>query len=130
MQTELPKGWKILKFTKFAGDTSEYIVKYTAIYQIEANDLTNKENLRMKYLSNSLNNNVFTWFTILTPSSMHYWNQIKRVFYEQIYIGLSKISLKKLASVKQKSSELINDYLNWLRMMKLRCFTQIPEHVD
>lgn len=28
LQTELPRGWKVPKFTKFAGDTSELIVKH------------------------------------------------------------------------------------------------------
>jgi len=30
LQFELPRGYKILKFTKFAGDTSESIVEHVA----------------------------------------------------------------------------------------------------
>lgn len=34
LQIELPRGWKILKFTKFAGDTNDSIVKHITWYQI------------------------------------------------------------------------------------------------
>ncbi|KAK2428816.1 hypothetical protein QL285_027304 [Trifolium repens] len=74
LQTELPRGWKIPKFTKFAGDTSESTVEHIARYLIEAGDLANNENLRMKYFPNSLTKNAFTWFTTLPPHSIFKWN--------------------------------------------------------
>jgi len=43
-------------------------------------------------------------------------------------MGQSKISLKELASVKRSSSESIDDYLNRFRLLKARCFTQVPKH--
>ncbi|MCH97963.1 hypothetical protein A2U01_0018961, partial [Trifolium medium] len=43
-------------------------------------------------------------------------------------MGQSKISLKELASVRRKAPESINDYLNRFRLLKARCFTQVPEH--
>jgi len=43
-------------------------------------------------------------------------------------MGPSKISLKELESVKRSSSESIGDYLNRFRLLKARCFTQVPEH--
>ena len=43
-------------------------------------------------------------------------------------MGQSKISLKELASVKKNSTESIDDYLNRFRLLKARCFTQVPEH--
>ncbi|KAK2410036.1 hypothetical protein QL285_045428 [Trifolium repens] len=103
LQTELPRGWKIPKFTKFAGDTSESTVEHIARYLTEAGDLTNNENLRMKYFPNSLTKNAFTWFTTLPPHSIFNWNQLERVFHEQFYMGQSKISLKELASVRRKT---------------------------
>lgn len=36
LQIELPKGWKVPKFTKFVGDTSESDVEHIARYQTEA----------------------------------------------------------------------------------------------
>ncbi|KAK2435120.1 hypothetical protein QL285_020199 [Trifolium repens] len=54
LQTELPRGWQIPKFTKFAGDTSESTVEHIARYLTEAGDLANNENLRMKYITPQL----------------------------------------------------------------------------
>lgn len=43
-------------------------------------------------------------------------------------MGETKISLKKLASIKRKFTKPIDDYLNRFRLLKVRCFTQVPEH--
>jgi hypothetical protein len=58
---ELPRGWKIPKFTKFGGDTNESTVEHIARYLTEAGDIANNENLRMKYFPSSLTKNAFTW---------------------------------------------------------------------
>ena len=52
---EIPKGWKIPKFTKFGGETNESIVEHIARYLTEASDIANNENLRMKYFPSSVN---------------------------------------------------------------------------
>ncbi|GAU34949.1 hypothetical protein TSUD_312800 [Trifolium subterraneum] len=128
LQTELPRNWKTPKFTKFAGDTSESTVEHIARYMVEAGNIADNENLRMKYFPNSLTKNAFTWFTTLPPHSIHTWTQLERLFHEQFYMGQTKISLKELASVKRKIPESIDDYLNRFRLLKARCFTQVPEH--
>jgi len=128
LQSELSRGYKIPKFTKFAGDTSESTVEHVARYLTEAGDLGNDKNLRLKYFPSSLTKNAFTWFTTLAPYSIQSWTELKRLFHEQFYMGQSKISLKELASVKRNSIESIDDYLNRFRLLKARCFTQVPEH--
>jgi hypothetical protein len=45
LQTELPRGWKVPKYTKFAGDTNE---EHIARYLAESGNLANNENLRLK----------------------------------------------------------------------------------
>ncbi|WJX94328.1 hypothetical protein P8452_75757 [Trifolium repens] len=128
LQTELPRGWKVPKYTKFAGDTNESTVEHIARYLAESGNLANNENLRMKYFPNSLTKNAFTWFTTLPPNSIHHWTQLERLFHEQFYMGQTKISLKELASVKRKTQESVDDYLNRFRLLKARCFTSVPEH--
>ncbi|WP_338309919.1 hypothetical protein, partial [Bradyrhizobium sp. TM233] len=49
LEAELPRGWKVPKFTKFSGDSGESNVEHVARYQIEAGDLAINENLKMKY---------------------------------------------------------------------------------
>lgn len=128
LQAELPRGWKVPKFTKFAGDTEESTVEHVARYQTEAGDLANNEDLKMKYFLSSLTKNDFLWFTTLPPQSIHTWTQLESLFHEQFYMGQNKISLKELASVKRKASESVDQYLNRFRLLKARCFTQVPEH--
>ncbi|XP_045822003.1 uncharacterized protein LOC123914884 [Trifolium pratense] len=99
LQTELPRGWKVPKYTKFAGHTDESTEEHIARYLAESGNLANNENLRMKYFPNLLTKNAFTWFTTVPPNSIHSWAQLERTFHEQFYMGKTKISLKELASV-------------------------------
>ena len=128
LQSELPRVYKIPKFTKFAGDSSESTVEHIARYLTEVGDLANDENLRLKFFPNSLTKNAFTWFTTLAPHSIQHWTELERLFHEHFYMGQLKISLKELVSVKRSSTESIDDYLNRFRLLKARCFIQVPEH--
>ncbi|XP_050875838.1 uncharacterized protein LOC127079497 [Lathyrus oleraceus] len=128
IMAEAPPRTKIPKFIKFSGDTTESIVEHVARYLIEAGDMSNNESLRVKFFPSSLTKNAFTWVTTLPQSSIHTWNQLERMFHEQFYMGQTKISLKELASIKRKFIEPIDDYLNRFRLLKVRCFTQVPEH--
>src|SRR4051812_34397704 len=128
MQTELPRGTKVPKFTKFSGETNESTVEHIARYLTEAGDLAGNEDLRIKYFPSSLTKNAFIWFTTLPLNSIDAWAYLERLFHEQFYMGQTKISLKELASVKRKFTETIDDYLNRFRLLKSRCFTTVPEH--
>jgi len=70
LMSELPRNWKIPKFSKFAGQTNESTVEHIAQYLMEAGDIANNENLKMKYFPSSLTKNAFTWFTTLLPHSI------------------------------------------------------------
>jgi hypothetical protein len=49
LQTELPRGYKIPKFTTFASDTRESTIEHIARYLMEAGDIANNENLILKF---------------------------------------------------------------------------------
>ncbi|XP_050918925.1 uncharacterized protein LOC127136411 [Lathyrus oleraceus] len=125
---DAPLRTKIPKFTKFVGDTTESTIEHVARYLIEAGDMSNNESLQMKLFPSSLTKNAFTWFINLPQNSIHSWNQLERLFHEHFYMGQTKISLKELASVRRKFTEPIDDYLNRFRLLKVWCFTQVPEH--
>jgi len=74
IMTELPRNWKVPKFTKFTRETNESTVEHIAQYLTEAGDITNNENFEMKYFPSSLTKNAFTWFTTLPPHSIFSWN--------------------------------------------------------
>ena len=127
LQTELPRGWKLPKFTKFSGDVEESTVEHIARYQTELGDLVNNEDFRLKYFPNSLTKNAFTWFTTLPPQSLHTWAQLEKLFHEQFQMGQSRMTLTELSEIKRKSTESVDQYLNRFRLLKARCFTQVPE---
>jgi len=128
LMTELPRNWKVPKFTKFAGETNKFTVEHIARSLIEAGDIANSENLKMKYFPSSLTKNAFTWFTTLPLNSIHCWTQLEKAFHGQFYMGQCKISLKELASVRRRTHESIDDYLNRFRLLKARYFIVVPEH--
>lgn len=82
----------------------------------------------MRYFPSYLMKNVFAWFKTLLAHSINDWTRLERLFHEQFCMGQSQISLKELSSLKQKFAESINDYLNYFRLLKARCFTQVHEH--
>ena len=94
---------------------------------MEAGDLAQQENLKIKYFANYLTQSAFTWFASLPPCSIHHWNQLQRLFHEKFYVGESKVSLKELSSIKRSSTESIEEYFNRFRLKKSRCLTQVPE---
>jgi len=112
----------------FAGETNESTVEHIVRYLIEAGDIANNENLKLKYFPSSLTKNAFTWFTTLPPNSIHCWTQLEKAFHGQFYMGQCKISLKELANVRRRTHESIDDYLNRFRLIKARCFTVVVEH--
>ena len=59
LETDLPRNTKIPKFTKFTGETNESTVEHIARYLMEAGDMANNENLRMKYFPSSLTKKCF-----------------------------------------------------------------------
>lgn len=125
---KLSRGCKVPKFTKSVDDVNESIVEHIARYETEVGDITNDEGLKLRYFPNLSTKNYFTWFTTLTPNSICTWEQIEGIFHEQFYVDQPKISLKELSSIKRRSSESLEDYLNRFRILKSRCFTRVPEH--
>lgn len=128
LQIELPRGWKVPKFSKFVGEVSELTVEHIARYQIECGDLANNEYLKMKYFPSSLTKNAFTRFTTLPPNSIHSSIQLQRVFHEQFFRGETKVSVMDLVSINKFSNESIDDYLNRFQQMRARCLAPIPKH--
>ena len=105
LHTKLLRGWKVPKFTKFDGDTSGSTFEHIAHSLTEAGDISNNENLRLKFFSYS--KNAFTSCTTFAPHSIQHWTQLDRLFHEQFDMGQYKISLKELASVKRDRKSVV-----------------------
>ena len=128
LHAELPKGWKIPKYTKFGGESGKSVVEHIARYLTELGNMAINENLRVHFFLSSLTKAAFTWFTTLPPNTIDSWTKLEKLFHEQFYEGHSKISLVELSNIKRRLAKSIDDYLNRPRSLKARCFTQVPEH--
>ena len=64
------RGYKIPKFSKFAGELGDSTLEHVARYKIECGDLAIDEFLKMKYFPSSLTKSAFTWFTTLSLNSI------------------------------------------------------------
>ncbi|XP_050895434.1 uncharacterized protein LOC127102060 [Lathyrus oleraceus] len=106
LQTELPRGCKIPKFTKFSGDTSESIIEHIARYMTEARGLANSENLRMKYFPSSLTKNAFMWFTTLPP------NSIRKKLYTQYLRDMAQLAnrVRQVERLKAEKARANKNY--------------------
>ena len=82
LETEIPRGTKIPKFTKFSGESNESTVEHVARFEMEAGNLAQQENLKLRFFPSSLTQSAFTWFASLPPGSIHHWNQLQRQFHE------------------------------------------------
>ncbi|XP_015955269.1 uncharacterized protein LOC107479673 [Arachis duranensis] len=72
---EVPREVKNPKITtKFAGEVRESTTEYVARYLVKIGNLTNDENLKMKFFPSSLTKNAFTWFSNLRPNLIATWN--------------------------------------------------------
>ncbi|XP_058783849.1 uncharacterized protein LOC131658588 [Vicia villosa] len=58
-KTKLPRGWKVLNFTKFAGKTGESTIEHVARFQSKAGDLSNNENLKSEIFPKFFNKECF-----------------------------------------------------------------------
>lgn len=53
---------------------------------------------------------------------------MEKAFHQQFDMAQSNISLKELVSVRRKTQESIDNYLNRFCLLKARSFTSVPEH--
>ncbi|XP_016185753.1 uncharacterized protein LOC107627433 [Arachis ipaensis] len=126
--TEVPMGVKNPKIIiKFAGEAGESTVEHIAHYLVELGNLTDNENLRMKFFPASLTKNAFTWFSNLRPSSILTWAQLENTFHAQFYRAELNVSLTNLLAIEQDDGESIDDYIIQFKNARNRCYVSVPE---
>ncbi|XP_015949653.1 uncharacterized protein LOC107474543 [Arachis duranensis] len=125
---EVPRGVKNPKIiTKFAGEVRESTTEHVARYLVEIENLTNDENLKMKFFPSSLTKNAFTWFSNLRPNSITTWNQLETAFHAQFYRGEMNVSVTDLVALKHEDGETIDDYMIRFKNARSRCYISLPE---
>jgi hypothetical protein len=65
---------------------------------------------------------VFNWFTSLPPNSIDSWVSLEQKFHDYFYNGEVELRLSDHASLTQKYTKTISDYLRQFREVRNRCY--------
>ena len=76
------------------------------------------DHLKIRMFPLSLSDTAFSWFSALSPNSIHTWSQLERKFHEHFYNGDNELRLCHLTSVKQKHDESVAEYVRRFRDTK------------
>ncbi|XP_015961045.1 uncharacterized protein LOC107485019 [Arachis duranensis] len=126
---EVPRGVKNSKITtKFAGEVGELTTEHVSRYLVEIGNLSNDENLKMKFFPLSLMKNAFMWFSNLRSNSIKTWNQLETTFHTQFYRGEMNVAVTDLVALKREDGETIDDYLIRFKNARSRCYMTLPEN--
>lgn len=110
-QTELPRWWKIPKFTKLSRDTSESNVEYIAYYLAEEGDIASQQRVfDNEIFSKFFNQECIHMVYNPLPTFLAKLYQFEGFFHEQFYMGQSTISLKEFAIVRRKILDSLNKF--------------------
>lgn len=126
-QAEFPRGWKVLKFINFMATLVSPLTNMSPGTSLRLVIYPIMRDWKSSF-SKLIDKLCFHLIHYPSPKFHLTWAQLERAFPEKFYTGQCMISLKELASVKRKVAERIDDYLNMFRILKARCFTNIPQH--
>ena len=76
------------------------------------------DHLKIRMFLLSLSDTAFSWFSALSPNSIHTWSQLECKFHEHFYNGDNELRLCHLTSVKQKHDESVTEYIRRFRDKK------------
>jgi hypothetical protein len=117
-----PRGFRVSDLAKFTGDdtkiTYEHIWQFLA--QVNGMGITDVHKIRISPLS--LTGATFNWFTSLPPNLIDSWVSLEQKFHDYFYNGEVELRLSDLTSLRQKYTEIVFDYLRWLREVKNWCY--------
>jgi hypothetical protein len=65
----------------------------------------------MRLFPLSLSGAAFTWFISLPPNSVYTFSDIENKFHDYFFNGEIELKSSHLVSVKQKSNELVTEYI-------------------
>ncbi|TYK09559.1 ty3-gypsy retrotransposon protein [Cucumis melo var. makuwa] len=68
----------------------------------------------------SLEENAFKWYTDLEPKVIHNWEQLENRFLSHFYSIRCTVSMMELTNTKQQKGELVIDYINRKRALRIK----------
>lgn len=82
--------------------------------------------LKLYLFNMPLTKMTFTWYTSLPTNSVCGWDELEHNFHEQFYRYEPELSVANLALCRQKSREMVEEYLNYFKIGRNRYFVRIP----
>jgi hypothetical protein len=70
----------------------------------------------------SLSGTTFNWFASLPLNSVDTWDRLEQKFHDYFYSGESELRLSHLVVIKQKSNEIMMDYMRRFRDTQNKCY--------
>ncbi|KAM1764053.1 hypothetical protein ACFX11_003336 [Malus domestica] len=125
-QFEYPRGFKILDFSLFAGESSLSSLEHVARFTAQCGDV-NSDFHKLRLFNFSLTGSAFAWYINLSPNSIQSWEELVEKFHEQFYRPMMEMSVSSLARMAQASDESPMDYLTRFKSARNWCRVPLPE---
>ncbi|KAM2687306.1 hypothetical protein EV2_010088 [Malus domestica] len=125
-QVEYPRGFKILDFSLFTGESSLSSLEHVARFTAQCGDV-NSDFHKLRLFNFSLTGLAFAWYINLPPNSVQSWEELVEKFHEQFYRPGMEMSVSSLARMAHASDESPMDYLTRFKSARNWCRVPLPE---
>ena len=119
-QFKYPRGFKILDFSLFVGESSLSSLEHVARFTAQCRDVNNDFH-KLRLFNFSLTGSAFAWYINLPPNSVQSWEELVEKFHEQFYRPGMEMSVSSLARMAQASDESPMDYLTRFKSARNLC---------
>ncbi|KAA0035837.1 ty3-gypsy retrotransposon protein [Cucumis melo var. makuwa] len=86
-----------------------------------------REDQLVRQFVRSLKGNAFKWYTNLVQDVINNWEQMETEFLNRFYSTRRVINIMELTNTKQRKGELVIDYINRWRALRLDCKDKLTE---
>jgi hypothetical protein len=125
-----PRGVQVSDFAKFTREDSKTTYKHIVQFLVQVNDFGVMDVHIIRLFPLSLSGMMFNWFVSLPPNSVDTWDWLEQKFHDYFYNGESELRFSHLVSVKQKSNEVVVDYMRRFRDTHNKCYGLSPGEKD
>ncbi|XP_050117711.1 uncharacterized protein LOC126595470 [Malus sylvestris] len=121
-----PRGFKILDFSLFAGESSLSSIEHVAWFTTQCGDV-NSDFHKLRLFNFSLTGSAFTWYINLSPNFIQSWEELVEKFHEQFYQPEMDVFMLSLARMAQASDESPMEYLTRFKLARNWCRVLLAE---
>ena len=92
---------------------------------MQCGEAAQNDALKVHLFSMSLSGSAFTWFTTLPASSIIFWADLEKQFYQFFYSSIEEMKLTNLTNLGQRNDESVIASIQRFRDVKNRCFSLV-----